>query len=554
MNAVAGSIVAGLAEFAGHVLVMSLQATLLATLIYAMTRPWKSGAACFKYGLWCLVIAKFLIPVGFSLPVGAVNLLPDVPRIGATAAWSADAGSIAGAPRPIDAPPGRSPGFNIRLTAQECVGGVWLAGFMFFMTSIVIRHRRLSRLILRSGVRPPEWVVEKSDSLSALIGLRRSIPVLFSESVDTPLVIGILRPHIVMPGGLFVNLSENEQSSLILHELVHVKRLDHSVIVLEWIACAVHFFNPVAWWSVRRLRAEREMACDDAVVTLLKGSANDYSNGLVKVVHYQLQNASACVMGKALTLSERGSEIGGRIRRILDPFNQRKIARLTLPGILMLVLISCVVMPTRSGWRAGREQAQKEAVAAVLALGGEVMYDFQRPNPNQPNVFDPNAVPGDPNAFHRVVRVGLRDTRVTDADLALLDKLPDVENLDLTNTSVTGAGLIHVRGLKKLAYLGLWNTQVDDEGLKNIQHLTKMWGLVLDNTKVTDAGMVHLKGLTNLTEWLGLTDTRITDKGLKHLTRLKKLRSLNLRRTQVTPAGVKELQRALPATDISFGP
>ena len=93
------------------------------------------------------------------------------------------------------------------------------------------------------------------------------------------------------------------------------------------------------------------MTCDDRVVTLVEGSANDYSSGLIKVVQYQKQNASGRVIGEALSLSERESEIGGRIRRILDPVNQRRMARLTFPSILILFLISCIVMPGKSGWQ-----------------------------------------------------------------------------------------------------------------------------------------------------------------------------------------------------------
>jgi hypothetical protein len=199
-------------------------------------------------------------------------------------------------------------------------------------------------------------------------------------------------------------------------------------------------------------------------------------------------------------------------------------------------------------------QEQEEAVAAIRRLGGKVLYDYQRPNPGRPNVFDPNAAPKDPKGFHSVVMVDLRGTKASDDDLKCIRKLPDLENLDLTDTRITGAGLAQLRGLKKLAVLGLWKTQVDDEGLKYLSSSANLWQLVLDETKVTDSGLAQLENLTNLEEWLGLTDTRVTDEGLKHLERLTKLRSLNLRRTRVTAAGVAKLRTALPNTAISFDP
>jgi len=197
---------------------------------------------------------------------------------------------------------------------------------------------------------------------------------------------------------------------------------------------------------------------------------------------------------------------------------------------------------------------QEEALDAIRRLGGKVYYDYQRPNPDIPTRFQPEAKPKNASGFHRVVLVGLGETKVTDDDLKILGKLPNLENLDLSKTRITSAGLAHLRGLKNLRVLSLWKTQVDDAGLEHLEGLTKLWQLSIDETRITDAGVAHLKGLTSLEEWLGLADTRITDDGVKYLTALTKLRHLNLRRTQVTPAGVATLKGVLLNTEISFGP
>ena len=245
MNVAINTVLAGLGEFVSHLLTMSFQGTLLAILIYVVTKLWKSGPACFKYGLWCLLLAKLLLPISFSLPVGVVNLLPDaVPTSQVMVPWEIDAGRAAIAPPPGDKPLDQSTRLIAHWTGKGCIGTIWLIGFTFFMTAIILRYRRLSSLILRSGSEPPDWVLDRIKNLSCLIDLRRPVPVLFSESVDSPLVIGIQSPRIIIPGGLFLNLADKEQTGLILHELVHIKRFDHFAIVLEWIACAAHFFNP----------------------------------------------------------------------------------------------------------------------------------------------------------------------------------------------------------------------------------------------------------------------------------------------------------------------
>jgi Leucine-rich repeat (LRR) protein len=79
--------------------------------------------------------------------------------------------------------------------------------------------------------------------------------------------------------------------------------------------------------------------------------------------------------------------------------------------------------------------------------------------------------------------------------------------------------------------------------------LANLMELDLSNTQVTDAGLVHLKGLISLWK-LDLSGTQVTDAGLKHMTALANLRYILLDRTQVTDAGVKELKQALPSLTI----
>lgn len=78
--------------------------------------------------------------------------------------------------------------------------------------------------------------------------------------VPTPMTWGVLRPVIVLPE------SAQGEKAILRHELAHVRRGDALVLVLAEITKALQWFNPLVWLAVRRLRAESERACDDAVV------------------------------------------------------------------------------------------------------------------------------------------------------------------------------------------------------------------------------------------------------------------------------------------------
>jgi hypothetical protein len=104
-----------------------------------------------------------------------------------------------------------------------------------------------------------------------------------------------------------------------------------------------------------------------------------------------------------------------------------------------------LLLPATAGWA-----DEAATVQAILKLGGRVVMDEDRP--------------GKP-----VVRVYLSGTRVRDADLAVLQGLPNLEELDLRNTGVTDAGLPALKQLRNLMTLKLVGTQVTDAGARALQ-------------------------------------------------------------------------------------
>ena len=147
----------------------------------------------------------------------------------------------------------------------------------------------------------------------------------------------------------------------------------------------------------------------------------------------------------------------------------------------------------------------------------------------------------------------LHQTQVTDAGLAHLKELKQLQRLDLRGTQLTDAGLVHLQGLSKLAWLDLRQTQVTGAGLAHLRGLTLLAHLDLSGTQVADAGLVHLHGVPQLRR-LFLSRTKVTDAGLVHLQGVAKLKRLDLDSTQVTEVGVVEMKQALPALDVAWDP
>ena len=113
-------------------------------------------------------------------------------------------------------------------------------------------------------------------------------------------------------------------------------------------------------------------------------------------------------------------------------------------------------------------------------------------------------------------------------------------------------GLKHVAALGSVVALNLRDTKVTGAGLVHLKELKSLRRLHLERTKVGDKGFENLAGLVDL-EYLNLYSTKITDKALVHLTKLRRLRRLYVWRTGVTDEGVARLQKALPKLTINRG-
>ena len=96
--------------------------------------------------------------------------------------------------------------------------------------------------------------------------IRTKVRLLISESIKGPALYGFFKPVIVVPTGMFFNLSNEQVESILMHELIHVKRFDFLVNLLQTLVEILFFFNPFVWLLSQQIRTEREKYCDDLVI------------------------------------------------------------------------------------------------------------------------------------------------------------------------------------------------------------------------------------------------------------------------------------------------
>lgn len=87
------------------------------------------------------------------------------------------------------------------------------------------------------------------------------------ERLAAPIVVGILKPVILIPPGLLTSLSFDQWEMILLHELAHIRRRDNLFNLLQRVTETLLFFHPAVWWASRWMRLEREHCCDDVVLS-----------------------------------------------------------------------------------------------------------------------------------------------------------------------------------------------------------------------------------------------------------------------------------------------
>ncbi|HET6880999.1 MAG TPA: M56 family metallopeptidase, partial [Pirellulales bacterium] len=197
---------------------------------------------------------------------------------------------------------------------------------------------------------------------SRQIGLRAAPVVAYCERISVPVVVGILRPMILLPAALASGLSPNQLEALIAHELAHLRRWDPLVNLVQRLVEAILFFHPAVWYISRRIRTERENASDDLVLAA-GWQRVQYADALVRMAELaaSLRRGEAAPYLAVAASGGSQSEFKRRVMRLLEP--ERTHYQLTNTGwvLFLVIVVSAIAAPVTV--RTWAEQAPSDASA-----------------------------------------------------------------------------------------------------------------------------------------------------------------------------------------------
>jgi len=271
-----------------------------------------------------------------------------------------------------------------------------------------------------------------------------------------------------------------------------------------------------------------------------------------------------------------------------EPKRKRRWFRFSLRTLLVVLTLLCVWL----GIKVNSARNQRQLVAKVHELGGQVKYDYEFLAPfgqiSPPPEMDWLSRNLGVDYFHDVVSVGFGDdseasnhsgqplgelgtvlpllqrvptirklffsgSNIRDGDVQCFSELRNLQYLLLFETNITGSGLKHLANARKLEMLWIFNSPITDQDLDPLLQLPMLKCLRLRKTKITDAGVKKLANIESL-EALILEDDKISDASIEYLGKLPKLSDVDLTGTDVTPNGTQQLQALRPSLFIKCFP
>ena len=312
-------------NFFPELLRINMVASIVILVILVARLILKRAPKVFSYALWTIVLIRLLIPVSLS---SQLSVVPDIS--------SANSAVINAALPELEFetlrdreqnyyedqkdPSGEAPKVYISHSIEPIsyLSIVWLAGMACMVVYSSFSY----------------WKIKKK--------IRISFPVqdniLIADAIKSPFVIGFIRPKIYLP----CNLGEKEQSYIILHEKHHIRRGDHIIKALAFLALTIHWFNPLVWIAFVLACRDMEMSCDEAVIRKVGSHVrSDYSASLLT-----LATGRRIIAGTPLAFGEGDTK--GRIHNLA---RWKKPARwiVILSVVLCLILAVCLLTNPAQG-------------------------------------------------------------------------------------------------------------------------------------------------------------------------------------------------------------
>ena len=294
------------------------QSTLFAGFAGLVTLALGRNRARVRHWVWLAASLKFLVPLSLLIALGSHMEWRTAPvPANVSVVMEVVSEPFTATPVPIATAPVAWDPFPVLL-------GIWACGFVGIGGAWWARWRRV-RGAVRAG---------------SPVELPIPVAVISSPTLLEPGVFGVFAPVLMLPEGIFDRLTPAQLEAVIEHELCHIRHRDNLAAAIHMFVETLFWFHPLVWWIGKRMVAERELACDEEVVSR-RGEARVYAEAILNVCKLYVESPLVCVSGVT------GSDLKKRIEAIMKGHIAVRLSwaqKMALAGVGMAVLAAPIVV------------------------------------------------------------------------------------------------------------------------------------------------------------------------------------------------------------------
>lgn len=244
---------------------------------------------------------------------------------------------------------------------------IWIVGIAVFLSATILVNRRFANAIQGQPVYDTKMRIAFEDAKQRL-NIKEAIPLFLTKTVTTPSLFGLFHPKLLIPVRILDQFSPVQLSHIFLHELLHFKRKD---VLVNWLTqglLIVHWFNPIFWYAISKMREDQEIACDVKTVEHIGiTDPKEYAYTLIKLAESNLRMPRIASLAGLL-----GS--GAQIKRRITMLKiLRKASRKWAILVVALVLVMVAVTLTNAKANASNNiktssAGSSDAIGAVTSV------------------------------------------------------------------------------------------------------------------------------------------------------------------------------------------
>jgi uncharacterized protein YjbI with pentapeptide repeats/beta-lactamase regulating signal transducer with metallopeptidase domain len=251
---------------------------------------------------------------------------------------------------------------------------IWLLGILAFTLKFIggLAYTQRLKYYRISGI-SAEWQ-EKFKKLCIKLNIKKTVKIYESALAKVPMVIGLIKPVILLPVSAFTGLSPKQLESIIVHELAHIIRRDYLVNLLQSIVEILFFYHPAVWWINGVIRTERENCCDDIAIEQTGDSVN-YAKALANIQEQLLLKENL-----AMAIATNKNKLLKRIKRLLNQPKMKTnfIEGFTASCIIFLGIFAIVLNSNAISEKALEKKMSKSEKGKEVTLTREAVNGYDQ--------------------------------------------------------------------------------------------------------------------------------------------------------------------------------